>query len=194
MRDQTLIVSATYDDAYRDWYDRLPEPKVRVSTAEGGHPSAAFIRAYRADKKRHQAYLFLQDSLEPTTEDVVAPFVAASQAHKAPFVAWARFPLFFDTGEQRARVEQQYPYVAQPPFGVFGPIFWVTRKEMEYLDRHHRFPKTPRDKMDAQGTERAWAYAMAAMGTRVAALHDWSNEFLASGEATPFRKVFAGRK
>jgi len=64
-RDDTLIVSATYDDSYAAWYDALPEPKVRVSTAEGGHPSQAFIRAFRGDRKRHRAYLFLQDSLEP---------------------------------------------------------------------------------------------------------------------------------
>ena len=44
--DQTLIVSATYDDSYPEWFEKLPEPKVRVSTAGGGHPSQAFINAF----------------------------------------------------------------------------------------------------------------------------------------------------
>ena len=35
MRDETLIVSATYDDSYPEWFEALPEPKVRVSTAGG---------------------------------------------------------------------------------------------------------------------------------------------------------------
>ena len=194
-RDDTLIVSATYDDSYPDWYAALPEPKLRQSTASGGHPSQALISAYRFDRKRHGAYLLLQDSLEPTQDDVVAPFVEAARSARTSVVGWARFPMFFDTPEQQARVERQYPHLnPKPGYGIFGPIFWVERRVMEQLDKLGRFPATPRDKMDAQGTERAWAYAFHLLGITPMFLHEWSNEFVSSGEATPFRKVFGGRQ
>jgi hypothetical protein len=194
VRNETLIVSATYDDSYPEWYDALPQPKVRWSTAEGGHPSQALIRAFRADHHRHRAYLLLQDSLEPLDANPAALFEQAAVDMRTPVVGWARFPMFFDEPEQELKVTQQYPWVKRPAHGIFGPIFWVERKVMERLDKMGRFPKAPENKMDAQGTERAWAYAFQALGIEPRFLHDWSNEFLASGEATPFRKVFADRK
>lgn len=199
MRDDTLIVSATYDDSYREWYDMLPEPKIRVSTADGGHPSGAFVNAFRFDRQKHHSYLFLQDSLEPTYPAPASLFrmeadAAAMQGKHYPVVGWARFPMFFDTPEQQAKVVNQYPYVPKPEYGIFGPILWVERKVMERLDKFGRFPATPENKMDAQGTERAWAYAFAAVGAPITFLHDWDNDFLASGQAAPFRKVFAGRQ
>ncbi len=187
MNDDTLIVSATYDDSHRDWYDLLPEPKVRVSTAAGGHPSKALIDTFRFGPKYH-SYLLLQDTLEPVA-DVVAPF----RDKGAPVVAWARFPLFFDTSLQKEEVERQYPYVF-PSYGIFGPVFYAEHKVLSRLDRMGRFPAHPADKMAAQGTERAWAYAFALLGVPVAHLWDWSNEFLASGDALPFRKVFGARQ
>lgn len=189
----TLIVSATYDDSHRDWYDLLPEPKIRVSTAEGGHPSKALIDTYRFGKK-HDAYLLLQDTLEPLVDDVVAPFEAAAEKHRTSAVGWASFPMFFDDPQQQAQVTSQYVYVPKPEHGIFGPIFWVTRKTLEKIDKQHRLPKHPASKMEAQGTERAWAYALALLGVQPAFLHEWSNEHLASGDALPFRKVFAGRQ
>lgn len=195
--DETLIVSATYDDSHPEWFDMLPEPKVRWSTAEGGHPSQALIRAYRADRQRHRAYLLLQDSLEPTFPAPASLFemeAGKPGGGNPPVVGWARFPLAFDTPEQEEKVKRQYPYVAPPQYGIFGPIFWVERKVMERLDKLGRFPAAPESKMDAQGTERAWAFAFALLGIKPAFLHDWSNEFLASGDAAPFRKVFAGRQ
>jgi hypothetical protein len=190
----TLIVSATYDDRHPDWYAALPEPKLRQSTAEGGHPSQALIRAYRFDRKRHHAYLLLQDSLEPLGDLVAAPFEDAANAAGTPVCGWAKFPMFFDNAEQESRVRKQYAQTLTPEHGIFGPIFWVERKAMERLDKYNLFPRTPESKMDAQGTERAWAFAFAALGIKPAFLWDWSNEFLTSGDAYPFRKVFGGRQ
>lgn len=196
MRDETLIVSATYDDSYREWYDALPEPKMRISTAEGGHPSQAFVRAFRGDHKRHRAYLFIQDSLEMTYPAPASLFEMEAHGPGKDFmvVAWARFPMFFDTREQELRVTRQYPYQLPPSHGIFGPIFWAERKAMEKLEKLNLFPLAPETKMDAQGTERAWAWAFARAGIPVGHLHEWSNEFLTSGQAAPFRKVFAGRQ
>ena len=194
MRDSTLIVSATYDGSYPEWYDLLPEPKIRVSTADGGHPSQAFVNAYRYDLKRHRAYLFLQDSLEPLIDLVHAPFEDEAEDKRTPVVAWARFPTFFDDGSQKDHVVAQYPHMLWPDYGIFGPIFYAERKVLEKLDKYNRFPKAPENKMDAQGTERAWAFAFKALGIEPAFLHEWSNEHLASGDALPFKKVFAGRQ
>jgi len=187
----TLIVSATFDGSNPDWYDALPEPKVRVSTEHGGHPSQALVDTYRFGPK-HDSYLLLQDSLEPVG-DVVAPFQAKAAKERTPAVGWASFPLFFDSPAQEVWVTRQYPYV-KPTHGIFGPIFYVERKALEKLDKLGRFPKAPPDKLMAQGTERAWAYAFALLGIVPAFLHEWSNDFLASGDALPFRKHFAGRQ
>lgn len=185
----TLIVSATFDDSNPEWYDALPEPKVRMSTAGGGHPSAAFVKAYR--QHDYDSYLFIQDSMEPLTDNPVAPFVENGN----PVVAWAHFPLFFDTPDQRARVVTQYPGF-EPPVGIFGPVFFAKRWAMAKLDKLNLFPLTPRDKLDAQGTERAWAFAFMAAGIPQGALGMCvtdgvrPNLFPADG---PFRKHFAGR-
>ena len=165
-----------------------------MSTAGGGHPSQAFINAFRDDRRRHRAYLFLQDSLEPTTLDPAFPFEECAAKRRADAVGWARFPMFFDDPEQEHRVVNQYAWVKQPQYGIFGPIFWCTRKTMERLEKNFRFPLAPENKMDAQGTERAWAFAFAAVAAKVEFLHNWDNEFLTSGDALPFRKVFAGRQ
>ncbi len=194
MRDSTLIVSATLDDLNPDWYAALPEPKVRWSTAEGGHPSQALIRAYRSDHRRHRAYLLLQDSLEPLIDLVAAPFEDEAESKKTSVVGWASFPMFYDTADQKAWVLNQYPSLGGITHGIFGPIFWVERKTLERLDKAGRFPKAPETKLQAQGTERAWAFAFGLLGIKPAFLHEWSNEFLESGDALPFRKVFAGRQ
>lgn len=194
MRDDTLIVSASYDGSYPEWFERLPDPKVRMDTSEGGYQSRAYVNAFHFDRMRHHSYLFVQDSMEPVFPAPVSLFRAEAEIRNTPVVGWARFPLFFDSPEQELRVTQQYPWVKPPEFGIFGPVFYVERKVLETLNRLGRFPKTAENKMDANGTERAWAFAFEAIGVKPAFLHDWSEEFLASGDAAPFRKVYAGRQ
>jgi hypothetical protein len=190
----TLIVSASYDDSHRDWYERLPEPKVRVDTSKhGGYVSGALIDTYRFGPKA-DSYLVIQDTMEPLTDDPAAPFREAAEKTGVPVVAWARFPFFFDNGEQQGWVAVQYPWILEPEHGIFGPVFYITRKVMDRLDKLGRFPKAPTNKNEANGTERAWAFALKAIGITPAYLHEWSEPFLASGNALPFRKVYAGRQ
>lgn len=189
----TLIVSASYDDSNREWFDRLPDPKVRMITQLGGYVSKALIDAYRFGPKA-DSYLIVQDSMEPLGDLVVAPFKDAAEEKRTPVVGWARFPMFFDNPDQDFWVTQQYPWVDKPKFGIFGPVFYVEKKVLSRLDRYGRFPKHPSNKNEANGTERAWAYAFALLGITPAFLHDWSEEFLSSGDAYPFRKVYAGRQ
>lgn len=199
MRDQTLIVSATYDDSYPEWFERLPEPKVRVSTKEGGHPTKAFIDTYRFDQKKHHSYLFIQDSMEPLVEDVVAPFRSVSEkvisGYRPMVVAWGFFSMKFDTPEQKQRVTKQYTAPVYPPYGIFGPAFFAERKAMEKLDRLNMFPWIPETKMDAMATERAWAVAFYLAGVPMSTLGYMTHEGdrLVPEDKT-FRKVFGGRQ
>jgi hypothetical protein len=190
----TLIVSASYDGSHQDWYDALPEPKVRVDTSiHGGYVSGALIDTYRFGPKA-DAYLVVQDTMEPLIDLVAAPFEDAAEEQRTQAVAWARFPMFFDNGEQTAWVQNQYPQMADPSHGIFGPVFYVERKVLERLDKYGRLPKKPTNKNEANGTERAWAFALAAVGVKPGFLHEWSEAFLTSGDALPFRKVYAGRQ
>ena len=125
---------------------------------------------------------------------MTAPFEDEAETKGTPAVAWARFPLFFDNPEQNGWVEHQYPFVKPPDHGIFGPVFYVERKVLVKLDKMGRLPKKPLNKNEANGTERAWAYALALIGISPAYLHEWSEPFLASGDALPFRKVYAGRQ
>ena len=184
----TLIVVAAVDRTFQDNIDALragPHEVIRADTSRGGHPSAAFVRAYH-QYPDEEAYLFTQDSCAPTAADVVAPFEFAD----APVVAWARFPMFFDNDYQAQWVLQQ-GFTTQPLYGIFGPIFYATREAMEAAEMY--FPRTPRNRLEAQGTERAWAFTFSQVGIKPRALHEWSNGHLASGDAYPFKKTFALR-
>ena len=185
----TLIVVAAVDDRFKHNIQALKERHgslvVREDTSMGGHPSAAFIRAYHKNPE-FDSYLFLQDSLEPTASDVVAPFKFAD----AEVVGWARFPMFFDNEYQQEWVLRQ-GFTVQPLYGIFGPIFYATRAAMERAEMW--FPRTPRNRLEAQGTERAWAFTFQQAGDKPVFLHEWSNQHLSSGDAYPFKKTFALR-
>jgi hypothetical protein len=194
VNDDTLIVSASYDDFRPEWFEAFPEPKVRVSTSDGGYQHGAYVDAFRFDRKRHHSYLFVQDSMEVTHPAPVAIFRAEAQNKGVQVVGWAGFPFFFDNLQQQSDVMRQYPYTLPPERGMFGPVFWVERKVLEMLDKRGLIPKKPWDKNSANGTERAWAVAFKAAGIPVAYLHDWSEAWLSSGDAAPFKKHYQGRQ
>lgn len=188
-KSETLIVVAAYDDSFAGNLETFEGGDVVVmDTSGGGHPSAAYIAAYR--KHYYSSYLFIQDSLRGNG-DVVAPF----RAKGATVVGWASFPLFFDNPEQHNWVAAQYPH-PWPPLGIFGPIFFATRKAMKRLEDRNLFPQTPPNRLMAQGTERAWAIAFYKAGYGVSFL----GPCITDGESPRlfpehpvFTKTFAGR-
>lgn len=185
--DRTLIVVAAKDDAFSHHYDSFGGGTIRVvSTYEGGHPSKAFIDAYRAHPD-YTSYLFVQDSCAGIVDDVVEPFRGRGEV-----VAWASFPFFYDNEEQAVWVNDQYPGQEAPQKGIFGPIFYASREAMETVEPY--FPETPPDKLMAQGTERAWAVAFKKVGIEVEALYDHDRGQMQEGLCPPFRKVFADRQ
>lgn len=191
MKSDTLIVVAAYDDSFANNLSTLHGGHVvRWSTAGGGHPSKAFIDAYR--KHYYRSYLFLQDSLRSNVEDCVAPFREVGEE----VVAWGTFPMFFDDEHQAAWVMNQYPGHTMPRRGIFGPIFYATRQALGKIERKGLLPKTPPNKLMAQGTERAWSFACdrarITLGTLGDCITDGTSPRLFPSDQT-FTKVFAGR-
>lgn len=187
MRSDTLIVVAAVNDSFDH---HLPLFKggdvLRKDTSAGGHPTKAFIDAYR--DTGYSSYLFLQDSLKPRVDDCVQPFRDLG----VPVVAWGVFPLQWDSPEQARWVRQQYPE-GDPEFGIFGPIFYAERSALDTLDRKGLMPEIPPDRHMAQGTERAWGYSFHHAGIPVGTLGHHDNHVMSSGEYPVFTKTFAGR-
>lgn len=190
-KPDTLIVVAAYDGTFSDNFETLGGGDVVVmDTSQGGHPSKAFIDAYR--RYYYRSYLFLQDSLRSNVEDCVKPF----RENGSDVVAWGTFPMFFDDKHQEAWVRNQYVGERLPRRGIFGPIFYATRKALGKIERKGFLPKTPPNKLMAQGTERAWAFACQWSGVGLGSLSecitDGQSPRLFPADET-FTKVFAGR-
>lgn len=180
---------AAVDDRFAHFLPSLKGGDVKVmDTSQGGHPSAAFVRAYR-ENPEYLSYLFLQDSLEATVDDCVQPFASRG----SDVVAWGLFGLCFDGEHQERWVKAQYEGYPWPDFGIFGPIFYATRVAMNKVAKLDLFPLTPNGRIEAQGTERAWAFAFTAADVPVDSLGGWNNEEMSSGRYPVFRKTFAGR-
>lgn len=187
----TLIVVAAYDDRFKDNIETFTGGDVVVwDTSGGGRETGAYINAFR--KHYYRSYLFVQDSIRGQVDDVVAPF----RDHGGDAVAWGRFRFFFDDQQQADWVCRQYPGPRLPTWGIFGPIFYATRKALKKLEDRDLFPELPPNKLMAQGTERAWACAFQAAGIPVETLSDCITDgesprlFPADGT---FAKTFAGR-
>lgn len=190
VKSETLIVVAAFDDTFKDNLETLHGGDIVVmDTSKGGHPSKAFIDAYR--QNYYRSYLFLQDSLRGNVEDVVEPFRG-----KEEVVAWGTFPMFFDDEQQGNWVLKQYPGHTMPRRGIFGPIFYATRRAMQRMESKGLFPKTPPNRLMAQGTERAWAFACDWAGIKLGTLGDCitdgNSPRLFPSDQT-FIKTFAGR-
>lgn len=191
LKPDTLIVVAAYDDSFAHNLETIKGGDVIVwDTSQGGHPSKAYIDAFR--KHYYRSYLFLQDSLRGNVEDVVQPF----RENGKDVVAWGTFDFFFDDQLQAQWVLSQYPGARVPMRGIFGPIFYATRKAMKKLEDKRMFPETPPNHLMAQGTERAWAFAFYQAGIPVGQLSDCvtdgSSPRLFPADKT-FTKTFAGR-
>lgn len=153
---------------------------------DGGHPTAAYLWAY--DNYRADRYLFVQDSMTAFGDPL--PWFSNQLPAEGGAVAWGRFLMQWDTVEQRQHVEDQYPGV-DADFGIFGPVFYTDRASLDLLAAKDLFPQIPRTRMEAQGTERAWAYAYAAAGLPVVG-PEWSHHEM-QRQFGPFRKVWAKR-
>lgn len=155
---------------------------------KGGHPTGAYLWAVE-QYAAYDRFLFIQDSMTFLANPL--PWFR-DQWTGSGAVAWQRFPMQWDTHEQRQAVEDRYPSV-YPSHGIFGPVFYTDRGSLDLLRERDLLPAVPQNRMDAQGSERAWAYAFAAAGLPVVG-PEWNPEALKAGDPVgPFRKVFANR-
>jgi hypothetical protein len=162
-------------------------PAAFVDTSAGGHPTGAYISVYRhSDADR---FLFIQDSMT-ALDDPLQWF--RDQWPGSGAVAWQRFPMQWDNDGQRLAVEQSYPDT-HPSHGIFGPVFYTDRASLDLLAAKDLLPSIPQNRMEAQGSERAWAYAYAAAGLPVVGPEWEPDALVADRPVGPFRKVFAGR-
>lgn len=185
--DDTLIVVAAYDESHKaNWPGFDGGDLVVMDTSAGGHPTGAYIQAFR-DYPEYDSYLFVQDSMKATLPDCVAPFRGLG-----PVVAWCSFALFFDDETQLRWVKDQYPDAPSPDEGIFGPVFYATREAMVAAEPF--FPALPSTKLEAQGTERAWAYAFKQAGVPLNALYEFCIPPMEDGSYQPFTKAFANRQ
>lgn len=154
----------------------------------GQHPTGAYLWAYRNVKANR--YLFIQDSMTALDPEPVGWF-RDQMPHAGGAVAWGRFPLQWDSGEQENWVRSQYGWNRYDA-GIFGPVFYTTRHSLDVLKVKKLLPKAPSNRIEAQGTERAWALAFASAGLQVAG-PTWDHDQMQRGFG-PFKKVWANRR
>lgn len=107
-------------------------------------------------------------------------------------VAWQRFPMQWDTPDQCHAVEARYR--SRPSHGIFGPIFYTDRASLLELDARGLLPETPHDRLSANATERAWAYAFEQAGMPVVG-PEWRPDLITAGlPFGPFVKKLANRE
>lgn len=154
---------------------------------QGGHPTGAYLWAVE-QYAAFNRFLFIQDSMTVLTNPL--PWFR-DQWPGSGAVAWQRFPMQWDNDEQRAEVEDRY--ASRPSHGIFGPVFYTDRASLDVLAAEDLLPAIPQTRMQAQGSERAWAYAFADGGLPVVG-PEWDPHALKAGDPRgPFRKVFANR-
>jgi hypothetical protein len=193
---ETMIVVAAHGEQYaQQCVDSIPYRRgqnvVVIATDEfgpvpGKHPTGAYLWAY--EHFHVDRYLFIHDSMTCLTDDPLHSFVEQWPGQGA--VAWGRFGMCWDSAEQQQRVVDQYPGVGAS-HGIAGPVFYTDRASLDLLATRGLLPAVPNDRLQAQGTERAWAYAYAAAGLPVAG-PEWNHYQMQVGWGG-WRKTWAGR-
>jgi hypothetical protein len=187
--DELIVVAAHGNDWFQQCVDSLGSADSNVTWSDGGYSTGSYLRAYLTHLAVDR-FLFIQDSMTCVVDDPLAWF--RDQWTEGAVVAWQRFNMQWDDPAQQKAVEDRYPGVS-PTHGIFGPVFYVERKTLQILDDKGLLPAVPTTRLEAQGAERAWAYAFESAGIAVLG-PEWSAKELVAGEPVgPFRKVFAGR-
>lgn len=151
----------------------------------GGHPTAAYRWAYenRTDVDR---FAFIQDCMVALMPDPISVFRDIFPTGGGA-VAWGLFPMQWDTADQAEWVRAQYPDQNDPTLGIMGPIFYTDRLSLDRL----RLPDIPAHRLQAQGTERAWAFAYQQAGLPIVG-PIWNHSQM-QVSFNGWRKTWAGR-
>lgn len=186
-----LVVVAAYDKQYIDGcLESLGDkyPVVVMDTSGGGHPTGAYIRAFKEHPAKN--YFFMQDSMKAKQPDFLEPFIERLPGNDA--VAWAIFKQSFDTATQEDWAKQFYKG-EYPGIGIFGPIFYTSRDTLKKLEKLNLLPPIPTNKAEAQSTERMWSWSLFEAGMKLAMIDWWDDTKLRDGSFPIFTKTFGGR-
>jgi hypothetical protein len=190
---QNLVVVAAYDKEYiQGCLDSLGKKHkvVVIDTSKGGYPTWGYIRAFRRYKAHN--YLFIQDTMLAKDADYLQSFIDKRPRNGA--VAWCLFHMGFDSGDQTDYAHSLY--AENPPeYGIFGPVFYISRKALLELEYKGLLPPKPTNKMEAQTSERLWAWALQNAGMELTSVGGlWDHDAMQRGDYPVFKKVFANRK
>lgn len=155
---------------------------------QGGWSTGVYLWAYE-QYAAYDRFLFIQDSMTALADPL--PWFR-NQWRGEGASCWALFPMQWDNAEQVRRVTSTYPGVA-PGYGILGPIFYTDRASLDALARRQLLPARPTCRLDAQETERSWAFAFATAGMPVVG-PVWDVGAMQSQQGFgPFRKTWAAR-
>lgn len=138
-----------------------------LCTPYSGYDTGAYLWAYW--NVPANAYLFMQDSCCPREPDFMEQFAARMPDFQVGAVGWSSFNIdVWDTDAQRAATEWMYgSHVEWPYRGIFGPIFYTTRRTLDEMQRKRCLPMPPVHKQQQQAMERAWAILFHRIGVSV---------------------------
>jgi glycosyltransferase involved in cell wall biosynthesis len=122
-----------------------------------GFESGAWITAYRTWDA--ETYLFLQDSVEVLHGAWYNMFVQNAGNLDAFCVPWITFEPYMlgvtpDVGQ---RIITTFGLYDEPGMGIFGSMFYTSRRAMSLLENTGYFNYIPKDKIDSEAAERWWA-------------------------------------
>lgn len=147
------------------------ENVVFLDTPYKGYDTGAYLWAYWHIPAEN--YLFLQDSCTPRDPDFVEQFARAMSGEMGA-VGWSSFDIrVWDSDAQCEATEWMYGARSKwPSKGIFGPIFYTSRKTLAHMFDCGLLPMPPVHKEQQQAMERAWAILFHRAGVRVNFLVD----------------------
>jgi hypothetical protein len=79
--------------------------------------------------------------------------------------------------------------IKRPPYGIFGPIFQISKNGLNKIDKKHDLSRfIPQNKLMQEGMERGWAYLAYNSGLQITSLEEIQNDKVC------FNKYFYRRK
>lgn len=161
---QILIVdTGSTDNDFREYVDRLRTDYL-VSRINGGRDSGAYWHAYD-NYDDGNGYMFMHDSMEARGEDWLTQFTDK----KKDFVCYAWFNVAANQCPIPENIAKQSKFGIGEK-GIFGPIFYATRKFMGDVDKSGS-RLIPLNREETHATERLWGGIVEGLGYEIESVY-----------------------
>ena len=120
--------------------------------------SGAYLHAYK--NYLSEKYFFLQDSLSITNKNLIVEW--SNKLDKVDVAPIFNFLYEYDSDRQRDWVHEDINFETLPKYGIFGPIFGVTKKAMDMIPEN--WHREPNEKEFGCGMERRWSLMFHTLG------------------------------